>query len=211
MSEENNINKKEEARFRVIVVICAVIILSAVVGILAVRGDFVKFKDGITTTGTTLPPTTIDQEKVERDALFMEHEALFTEYRKVFWLGEYENYKTLVPLFVWEKMAKDAGVSVAEIYTATENDLAQRPVNANDAIRFYIADIEVADEAKAKSIKDVFSKMYEMDATVIEEVYLLDVQVVEIKDGERVTTEDTYYSLKINGMRYLATDAGFVG
>ena len=44
-----------------------------------------------------------------------------------------------------------------------------------------------------------------------EEIYMLEVEVVATIDGERQSEFDTYYSVKIDGVRYLATDTGFVG
>lgn len=202
--------KKLDKRFIVIVSLCVVIIAATVVTLLVVRGDFKNIKHWATTTESTEPPVTVDSEKVAEEALWKEHVALFTELKNIYWLGNFDNYKSTMPQHVWEKMARDEGVTVDEMYALVEKSLSEMALEPHKDTRFYITETNLLKDEEFSDLAGRFAKTYEMDVSDIEEMYELKVEVVAIIDGERKSETDTYYSLKIDGVRYLANETGFL-
>ncbi len=200
-------NKKMLDKKIIIIVAIAVAIIVGVVVFLLVSGG----GDGQKPAETTAAMPTADVQKGNDEALWAEHTALFDELKKVYWLGEYENYKSLVPLAAWEAYAREEGVSLEELYAKVEQDLASMEPSEHKDIRFYITKTTKLEGDDFNAIATKFGDMYGMEITEFEEIYMLDVEVVATVDGERQSEFDTYYSVKIDGIRYLATDTGFAG
>ena len=206
--DKKNAEEKKplDKRFIIIGAIIVAIVVGVVVFLLVSGGDDAKNP----AESSTAAPTA-DFQKETDEALWAEHTALFDELKKVYWLGEYENYKSLVPLAAWEAYAREEGVSLEEIYARAEQELALIEPSEHEDIRFYITKTTKLEGDDFNAIATKFGNMYDMEAAEFEEIYMLDVEVVATVDGERQSEFDTYYSVKIDGVRYLATDTGFVG
>lgn len=213
IAEKKSADKKmvaEKKKLDKKIIIIAAVIVAVIVGVvvfLLVSGG----SDGQKPTETTTAVPTTDVQKMNDEALWAEHTALFDELKKVYWLGEYENYKSLVPLAAWEAYAEEEGVSLEEIYARAEQDLAAMEPSENEDIRFYITKTTKLEGEDFNAIATKFGDMYDMEITEFEEIYVLDVEIVATIDGERQSEFDAYYSIKIDGVRYLATDTGFAG
>ena len=91
--DKKNAEEKKplDKRFIIIGAIIVAIIVGVVVFLLVSGGDDAKNPAESSTAASTA-----DLQKENDDALWAEHNALFDELKKVYWLGEYENYKSLV-------------------------------------------------------------------------------------------------------------------
>lgn len=201
--------KKPDKKFIALVAVCAAIIVF-VEAFLMVRG-LIKNKPDTTTKSTTKVQATMTDQEIERKMLFDEHDALFAKLRDVYWLGKYEEYKSLIPLEAWEAMAKEEEMTLEEIYAAVEEELSVMEIEGND-VKFYIASLNIMSDKDKEEIVTRFSNMYNIELSDIGQVCIMDIEMVHIEaDGTKKSTDEVYYSFQIRGERYLATENGFVG
>jgi hypothetical protein len=115
-----------------------------------------------------------------------------------------------MPQQVWEKMARDEGVTVDELYVLVEQRFEDMTLEPYKDTRFYITETKLLKDEEFNDWASRFAKDYEMDVSDIQEMYQLNVEVVAIIDGERKIESDTYFSIKVDGVRYLANNTGFL-
>lgn len=198
--------KKIDKKIIIIAAIAILVVAVAVAVVLAVSG-----RDSGDTETTTAGVITTDAQQAADEALWAEHNALFEELNNVYYRGIFDNYKTLIPPEAWEAMAAEEEMTVEELYAKAERDLATMDIPEDTEYNFYIAETTKLTGKDFDEVAGSFAEVYNMDVASFEEIYLLDVQVVITKNGERETIEAQYYSIKLDGVRYLATDTGFVG
>lgn len=201
------VEKKLDKTFIIIAAIVVAIIIGVAVFLVVSGGD--KTEDD--PAQTTAPVQTTSAEALLEETLWEEHNALFDELKNVYWLGVYDNYKSLMPPAAWEALAADEELTVDELYAAIEEQFANTEPPENNDIRFYISKTTKLEGEELESVRSTFANMYSMETTDFQEIYKLDVQVVTVVDGERSSQDDVYYSVMVDGVRYLATDTGFVG
>lgn len=199
--------KKLDKKFIIIAAIVVAIIIGVAVFLIVRDGD----KIDTDPTETVAPAQTTDAAALAEEALWEEHNALFDELKNIYWLGKYDNYKSLMPPAAWEAIAAEEELTVDELYAALEEQFANTELPENNDIRFYISETTKLEGEELDNVTRIFANMYGMETTDFQEIYKLDVQVVTVVDGERNTQDDVYYSIMVDGVRYLATDTGFVG
>lgn len=207
--ETENVKKTSKSMLAIII-IGSVLVVASVVALFLVT-DKLNSAQKQTTTEKTTTQVHINPAYLEMEELWEEHTALFEELKRVYYLGEYENYKSLIPLLAWEKMAESEGITLEEAYAKAEKELSEKGVDESSEIYFYVSKIEEPEKTELDHIYEVFGGMYEIDETVMTDIYSVDVDEVVIRDGKREVSSKVYYSMVIDGERYLATDTGFVG
>lgn len=201
--------KKPDTKFIILIVACAIIVCGTL-GILTTR-SIKNLKPKATTEASTEEQGAMTSQEIERKALYEEHDALFAKLRDVYWLGKYEEFKSLIPLEAWEAMAKEEEMTLEEIYTAVEEELSVMEIDGND-VKFYIASLNIMSDKDKEEIVTRFSNMYNIELSDIGQVCVMDIEMVRISpEGEKTSTDEVYYSFVIRGERYLATENGFVG
>lgn len=204
-----NISKMPDKRIIIIAAVCIALVIGAII-FLAVRGFGDGNKDA-ETTATTSVQATMNEQEAQRKALFEEHDALFARVRDVYWLGKYEDYKMLMPLEAWEALATEMEMTLEEVYAAVEEELSTMEIDGND-VKFYIASLSVMSGKEREEIATHFSNMYDIAMSDIGDICIMDIEMVHIDpDGTKESTDEIYYSFVIRGVRYLATENGFVG
>lgn len=201
--------KKPDTKFIMLIVACAIIVCGTL-GILTTR-SIKNLKPKATTEASTEEKGTMTSQEIERKALYEEHDALFSVLRDVYWLGKFDEYKTLIPLEAWQEMADEMEMTIEEVYVAAEKELSEMEILGND-VRFYIASLNVMSGTSRDNMVASFNNMYGIPVEDFGQVCVMDIEMVHISpEGEKTSTDEVYYSFVIRGERYLATDSGFVG